>query len=288
MIVLAKTGFIILRGDELKEFVKKWGTAKVVSLSTDDPVLVVVDKQTVESVPEDHTFVVFLPLPMLEELGKRKVKPRVIEEEVTPKEAEEEKKEEEKAEKKEEMTEEKWVKKITEQLKWTLVELSDKLPFTVTDVDSEFDEDMNMWVIKVRLTRTEKISTSVMGAAKLVLEYLNSILQNERFPNPLAVVVSLEGHTLYVVADIILDDLIKTLLVSKGLIVKDYIITIDLAENRINALVVAEKSPNSKVGLFSGYKVAEEIGKVIKERLKWKGVVRVKMKVGMFDYIKVV
>ncbi len=287
---MVKTGFIILNGYELKEFVKKWGTVKVVSLSTDDPVLVVVDPQTADSVPEDHLFMVFLPLHILEELGRKKIVIR-REETVAPPEkvsAEEKVVKEKKEEKKEEKrTIDKWIKEIANELKWTLVDLSEKLPFTVTDVDVEFDKDLNLWTIKVRLARTERISTSVLGASKLVLEYLQGLLNKEKFPEPVVVVVSLEGQTLFVLADVALDELIKTILTSKGLILKDYIMTIDVAEERIEAILVAEKSPQSKVGLFSGYKVAEEIGKVIKERLKWKGVVRVRLKVGMFDYIKV-
>ena len=283
---MPKTGFIVLRGSEIREMVKKWGPLKVVSLETDDPVLVIVDPQTAESVPEDQIFMVFLPLKILTEIIKESKKIKLEEkiEEAPPEEVEEEKKEEEKGEK----TIDKWVKEIAERLKWTLVDLSEKLPFTVTDVEHGFDEDINMWTIKVRLARSEKISTSVIGATKVVLDYLTRILEEEKFPEPLIVVVSLEGQTVYTVADLTLESVIKSILISKGLIIRDYISTIDIGENRINVIIVAEKSPDSKVGLFSGYKVAEEIGKVVKERLKWNGVVRVKMKVGMFDYIKVV
>jgi len=281
---LPKTVFVVLKGYDVKEMIKKWGPLKVVSLETDDPVLVIVDPQSAESVPDDQLFMVFLPMRLIDEAlaESKKVKIKQVEEE------EKMAKEEKEEKNKEERNIEEWIKDIADKLKWTLVDLSDKLPFIVTDVEYGFDEDLNMWTIKVRLSRAEKISTSVLGATKVILDYLTKILEEEKFPEPIVVVVSMEGHTLYTIADLVLDDIIRSVLVSKGLIIKDYIGTIDVGENRINIIIVAEKSPDSKVGLFSGYKVAEEIGKVVKERLKWNGVVRVKMKVGMFDYIKVV
>lgn len=281
---MPKTVFVVLKGYDVKEMIKKWGPLKVVSLETDDPVLVIVDPQSAESVPDDQLFMVFLPMRLIDEAlaESKKVKIKQVEEE------EKMAKEEKEEKNKEERNIEEWIKDIADKLKWTLVDLSDKLPFIVTDVEYGFDEDLNMWTIKVRLSRAEKISTSVLGATKVILDYLTKILEEEKFPEPIVVVVSMEGHTLYTIADLVLDDIIRSVLVSKGLIIKDYIGTIDVGENRINIIIVAEKSPDSKVGLFSGYKVAEEIGKVVKERLKWNGVVRVKMKVGMFDYIKVV
>ena len=279
---MPKTGFIILRGHELKDYVKLYKVAKVVPLETDDPIIVIVDEQMLESVPDDQLFLVFVPIPIMFKMAKSTPT------QATQEEIETEKEEEGVPEEKEENVVESKLKQLVEYVKWELGNENKRLPFRILDVGYEFDPDLNLWTLKVRMGKVERLSVSVVGVSKILHMQLLEKMQEIGFIEPLVVVVSLEGQTLYVVVDTVIDNLVKTILSSSGLVLKDSIITINVAENMVNALMVAERSPDSKVGLFSGYKIAEEIGKVIKDRLKWKGVVRVKMKIGMFDYVKTV
>ncbi len=273
---MPKTGFIVLNGSELKDFVRLYKVAKVVSLETDDPVMVIVDEHAIESIPDDQLFLVFVSLPLMFSIKKKAPQAEPIEKE----------EETEAPEESEEDQLERKLKQIADFVKWELGDEKKRLPFRILDVSYEIDPDLKLWTLKVRISRVEKISVSVAGIAKILYSRILEKMQEIGFIEPLIVVVSLEGQTLYVITDTTLDSLIKTILTSSGLVLKDSIMTINIAENMINALIVSERSPDSKVGLFSGYKIAEEIGKVIKDRLKWKGVVRVKLKIGMFDYVK--
>ncbi|ALU12541.1 hypothetical protein EYM_05005 [Ignicoccus islandicus DSM 13165] len=283
---MAKTGFIILRGHELKDFVRLYKVAKVVSLETDDPIVVVVDEHTLDSIPDDQLFLVFIPLPLMFKIAKSAPQPTIeeVREEVKEEGASSEGQLAEEII--EESITERKLKQLVEFVKWELGDESKKLPFRILDVTYERDPDLNLWTLKVRMGKVEKLSVSVVGVSKILYMNLIEKMQEIGFIEPLVAVVSLEGQTLYVVVDTVIDNLIKTVLTSSGLVMKDNLITINVAENMINALIVAERSPDSKVGLFSGYKIAEEIAKIIKDRLNWKGAVKVRLRIGMFDYVK--
>jgi len=265
--------FGVVKGSELPDLVKLFEEVRVIPLNEEEPVMIIVNEDNIESVEKDMLYLVIVDMKALTKLRQAPVR-------MTTKTAE--------APKPTKPKEKPLIDVIYDKIKWSLSEFSEKLPFIVTDIVKEKDEDTGLWTLKFRLEKRDTIATSIHGAAKFILNHVMKIMAQERFPEALLLVISMEGKVLYLIADVVLDEIIKAILASKGLVLKDYMIIVDVANRMIEVTVLAEKSPDAKVGLFSGYKVAEEIAKVVKERLKTDMKVKVRLKVGLFDYVKII
>ncbi len=275
-VIHVKYVFMFTEGKNVPELVRTFGEIRLIPLDEDEPILLLVNKENVEEVNPQAHYLVLISAEGLTKL-KRREQSKVVVETAT------------KVEEKKEVGQPKksLIDIIYEKVKWMLSENADKLPFVVIDIVKEKDEEFNLWTLKFRLEKKGVIAASLYGAAKLIVENLLKIMNEEKYPEPLMVVISMEGKVLYVIADVVLDEVIKAILASKGLIIKDYMIVFDVANDMITVTILAEKSPDAKVGIFSGYKIAEEVGKVVKERLKTKKRVKVHLKVGLFDYAKI-
>ena len=263
--------FSVVRGSELPTLVKMFKEIRVIPLEEDEPVMTILNESNLEDLEEDALYLVIMsarnvPAPHQRPAeGKREEKREAVKPKERP-----------------------LIDHIYEKVKWALTEFSERLPFVVTDIVKERDEDTGLWTLKFRLEKKGIVTTSVQGAAKLIVNHVMKIMSQEKFPEPILVVISMEGKVLYLIADIVLDEIVKAILASKGLVLKDYVILVDVANNMVEVTILAEKSPEAKVGIFSGYKVAEEIAKVVKERLKTNMKVKVRLKVGLFDYVKII
>ena len=264
--------FGVVKGSELVNLVKVIDEVRVVPLDEDEPVMIIVNKDNLDEVSENALYLVLMKVHKLSEL----ISPKPIEV------AQESPKLEEKKKEKKDLIDE-----IYEKMKWNISEIAQKLPFEIIDFIKERDEDLGIWVFKFRLEKKKSISVSPQGAAKMLLHHVLSVLKEEKFVEPLLLAISMEGKVIYLIADVVMDEMIRAVIASVGLVLKDYVAMVDVANNLAEVMVLAEKSPEAKVGLFSGYKVAEEIAKIVKERLKRKVRVRVKLKVGLFDYVKI-
>jgi len=252
--------FGVAKGSELPELVKTFQEVRIIPLEEDEPVLIILNETNLEEVDANSTYLVILRSSAVR--GAPEIAPK---EERKP-----------------------LIDEIYNKIKWSLTEFSERLPFIVTDIVKEKDKDTGLWVLKFRLERKGTVGTSIQGAAKLIVNHLMKIMSQEKFPEPIMVVVSMEGKVIYLIADIVFDEILKAILASRGLVLKDYVIVVDVANNIVEVTILAEKSPEAKVGIFSGYKVAEEIAKVVKERLGSNLRVKVKLKVGLFDYVKII
>ena len=268
---MTKYAFIPLKGNELTALVELYDEVRVIPLEEEEPVIIIVNRSTLKDIDSSKVYLALVPYSELLQAAVKTVEER--------KEETEEEKEEEKGKS--------LIEEIYEKIKWNFSEEMDKLPFTIISIELEYEKDIGLWAIKFRLEKKGSISISVGAITKFIRDRVLQILKDEKFPDPILLVVSAEGKVIYTVVDVVLDDLINALLTSKGIILKDYIIVFDLINNIIDVNIMGEKSPEAKVGIFSGYKIAEEVGKVVKERLKWKQRIRVKLKVGLFDYVKV-
>ena len=265
--------FGIVKGSELPDLVRLFKEVRVIPLEEEEPVMIIVNEDNIESVEKDMLYLIIVDIKTLTKIRRVTVKTETKAVE---------------APKPSKPKEKPLIDVVYEKVKWSLSEFSEKLPFTVTDIVKEKDEDTGLWTFKFRLEKRDAIAASVHGAAKFILNHIMKIMAQEKFPEPLLLVISMEGKVLYIIADVVLDEIIKAILASKGLVLKDYMIIVDVANRMVEVTVLAEKSPDAKVGLFSGYKVAEEIAKVVKERLKISMKVKVRLKVGLFDYVKII
>jgi len=262
--------FGVVRGSELLGLVELAEEVRIIPLEEDEPVMIIVNKENIENVDENALYLVLIKADKLSQILSLKL----------PK-AEEVQREEEKSTKRD------LIEEIYEKIKWNLAEISNNAPFDIIDFVKEKDEDTGLWVFKFRLEKKKTISISIHGAAKMLWQYVMKVLKEERYPQPVILAVSMEGKVIFMIADVVLDEMIRAVATSVGLVLKDYIVLLDMANEMVDVIVLAEKSPDAKVGLFSGYKVSEEIAKVVKERMMRKLKVRVKLKVGLFDYVKI-
>lgn len=255
--------FGVVRGSELLGLVELAEEVRIIPLEEDEPVMIIVNKENIENVDENALYLVLIKADKLSQILSLKL----------PK-AEEVQREEEKSTKRD------LIEEIYEKIKWNLAEISNNAPFDIIDFVKEKDEDTGLWVFKFRLEKKKTISISIHGAAKMLWQYVMKVLKEERYPQPVILAVSMEGKVIFMIADVVLDEMIRAVATSVGLVLKDYIVLLDMANEMVDVIVLAEKSPDAKVGLFSGYKVSEEIAKVVKERMMRKLKVRVKLKVG--------
>ncbi len=272
---MSKYAFIPLKGSELVSLVELYDEVRVIPLEDDEPVIIIVNRSTLKDVDSNKVYLALVPYEQLVQSALTKPKEE-IEEEAEAKE------EEEKKEKKG------LIEELYEKIKWNFSEEVEKLPFNILSIDLEFEKDIGLWSIKFRIEKKGSIALSPGAVTKFIRDKVIQLMKEEKYPEPLLLVVSMEGKVIYTVVDVVLDDLLNAILSSRGIILKDYIIVVDLVNNILDVNIIAEKSPEAKVGIFSGYKIAEEVGKVVKERLRWKQRVRVKLKVGLFDYVKVI
>ncbi len=253
--------------------VELYDEVRVIPLEDDEPVVILVNRSTLKEVDSNKIYLALIPYEQLVQSALSKPREEAEEEET---------KEEEKKEKKG------LIEELYEKIKWNFSEEVEKLPFNILSIDLEFEKDIGLWSIKFRIEKKGSIALSPGAVTKFIRDRVFQLMKEEKYPEPLLLVVSIEGKVIYTVVDVVLDDLINAILSSRGIVLKDYIIVVDLINNILDVNIIAEKSPEAKVGIFSGYKIAEEVGKVVKERLKWKQRVRVKLKVGLFDYVKVI
>ncbi len=272
---MSKYAFIPLKGSELVSLVEIYDEVRVIPLEDDEPVVVLVNRSTLKNVDSNKVYLALIPYTQIMKSALAKAE---SEQKSETSSKEEEKKEEEKS----------LIEELFEKVKWVFSEESEKLPFNILSIDLEYEKDIGLWSIKFRIEKKGSITLSLGAVTKFIRDKIIQFMRENKYPDPILLVVSMEGKVIYTVVDVVLDDLINAILSSRGIILKNYVIVVDIVNDILDVNIIAEKSLEAKVGIFSGYKIAEEIGKVVKERLKWKHRIRVKLKVGLFDYVKVI
>ena len=227
---------------------------------------------TIDDVKGDEEYLILIPLSSIAELLERH-------EEKAPELQQVAKEGEEKVKRR-------TVEKLVQKIIWSVTS-NTKLPFEIVDTKINMEND-NIIRVNMILVATEKgkLGFNVIGAARFLFSKILEEMKRSRFVLPILLTVSSEGKSASVLADIVIDEMIRSILLSHGLNLKDYIIIYDPQNDMLVAHVFAEKTEGVNVGMFSGYPIAEEIAKVIKSRLKWEGPVKVRLKIGIFDYVK--
>ncbi len=257
----------IVRGNEIRK-IPQGLTFYIIAL-TEPPKIV-----TIDEIRGDEEYLILIPVSAIEELLEKSEEKGV------------EKAEEVKEEKEEKLQlKRRTIERLIQKIFWSITSTTN-LPFEIVDTKINLEDD----IIKINLilvaTEKGKIGFNVIGAARFLSSKMLEEMKKVRLVLPILLTVNSEGKSASVLVDIVIDEMIRSILLSHGLNLKDYVIVYDPQNDMLIAHIFAEKTEGVSMGMFSGYPIAEEIAKIIKSRLKWQGPVKVRLKIGIFDYVK--
>ncbi len=251
----------IVKGNEVRKLPQ--GLIYYIIALTEPPKIV-----TMDEVRGDEEYLILIPLSSLAEILERPEK------QIEAQQPKEEKK-----------LKKRTIEKLIQKVLWSITS-TPNLPFEIVDTKISLEDDIIKVNMVLMATEKGKVGFNVIGAARFLSSKILEEMKRVRLVLPLLLTVNSEGKSASVLIDIVIDEMIRSILLSHGLNLKDYIIVYDPQNDMLIAHIFAEKTEGVNIGMFSGYPIAEEIAKIIKSRLNWKGPIKVRLKIGIFDYVK--